>query len=568
MQNLFILLLVGLIASGLQAQNCNCDHIFNDLSTTDVNIIHASSIDYDPGDTFCVQGGEQIAGLRFLGFKGTAAQPLTFINCDGAVVINELPHAGITFIESEHIRITGTGDPDHEYGFHVAQSGPGQVGVSVTGFSTDIEIDHIEIENTGFAGIMAKTDPRCDDPPTWRANGFVLRNLNIHHNYIHHTYGEGIYIGYSGGYKVNSNLTCAGQDRFGHWLENVEVHHNLLENTGWDGIQLNLVRSNGKVHNNTVLNWATSNEFYQDFVINLAGGVYEVYNNYLRSSGSNSGKGMQVISAQSGSKFYNNTIINPESHGIFFHARHEYDNPEEGYYIINNTVIRPGRSGFFYDAEIKESQSPSQIGTRQNDAAMYFVNNLVVSPGTDYGNFPTWKLEPESFFDFNTPDTRDAQLPTIYSNFVTRRMDTVGLVNPAQNLYAPLSANSVLVDRGSSAIPFSIGFDMLNVARPFNGAFDIGAYEYQQGTPTSTTAASASPTFSLYPNPGQASQLYIDLAQDDTEVRVYAANGQLHYHDLHQEGVQRLSLDDLPAGVYWVNIRDAEHTQTRQLILK
>lgn len=566
MQKILFLTLLSLFACGLQAQNCNCDHTFSDLSTTDVNIIHATSIDYDPGDTFCVEGG-QIAGLRFLGFKGTETQPLTFINCGGAVVINEQPHAGITFIESEYIHLTGTGDADHEYGFHIAQSGAGQVGVSLTQFSTDVEIDHIEIENTGFAGIMAKTDPRCEDPATWRVNGFVMRNLNIHHNFIHHTTGEGIYIGYSGGYRVNSNLSCAGQDRFGHWLENVNVHHNLLENIGWDGIQLNLVRANGKVHNNTILNWATSNEFYQDFVINLVGGKYEVYNNFIRSSGQNKGKGMQVISAQSGSKFYNNTLINPQSHGIFFHARHEFDNPEKGYYIINNTVIRPAQSGFFYDAEIKESFSTNLVGTRQNDAVVYFVNNLVVSPGTDYGNFPTWKLEPESFFDFNTPDTRDAQLPTIYNNFTTRRIDTIGLIDPTQNQYAPLSTNSVLVDQGSSAIPFSLDFDIVNTPRPFNGGYDIGAYEYEHTT-TSTTAVDAGSAFLLYPNPGRADQLMIDLPQNQTDIRVFNTSGQLQYHKMHSQGLQSLSLIDLPAGVYWVNIRHDSFTKTQQLILQ
>lgn len=565
MQNLFFLLLVGLLASGLQAQNCNCDHVLSNLSTTDINIIHASSIDYDPGDTFCIEGGE-IAGLRFLGFRGTAAQPLTFINCDGPVVIHENPHAGITFIESEFIHLTGTGDADTEYGFHVAQSGAGQVGISVRYLSTDIEIDHVEIENTGFAGIMAKTDPRCDDPLTWRVNGYVLRNLNIHHNYIHHTNGEGIYIGYSGGYKVNSNLSCGGQDRFGHWLEDVEVHHNILEDVGWDGIQLGLVRTNGKVHDNTVLNWATHGEFYQDFVFNLTGGTYEVYNNFLRSSGDNNGKGIQVISAQSGSKFYNNTLINPQSHGMFFHARHEFDKPNEGYYIVNNTVIRPGRSGFFYDAEITESLNPSLIGTRQNDAELYFVNNLVVSPGSDYGNFPTWKLEPESFFDFNTPDTRDAQLPNIYGNLATRRVDTLNLVNPAQDMYAPISSTSELVDRGSSAIPFNISFDMMNVARPFNGAYDIGAYEYQSN-PTSTSTPSAPVAFALYPNPGVASQLKIELTEEESEVRVFDNIGQLRYRKRHSQGHQSLDLNDLPAGIYWVNVRSDNRMQTRQLIL-
>ncbi len=266
------------------AQNCECDHVLDNLSATNVNIVAASSFDYNPGDVFCIRGG-QIAGLRFLGFRGTSEQPLTFINCDGAVLISETAHAGISFIESAHIHLTGTGDVDVEYGFHVTQSGANAMGINIRAFSSDFEIDHIEIENTGFAGIMAKTDPRCDNPQTWRVNGFVLRNLNIHHNYIHHTNGEGIYVGYAGGYRVNSNVTCAGQARFGHWLEDVDVHHNLIESTGWDGIQMSLVRTNGQIHDNIILNWATASEFYQDFVMNILVGPYEVNKTYIRSSG-------------------------------------------------------------------------------------------------------------------------------------------------------------------------------------------------------------------------------------------------------------------------------------------
>ena len=94
-QKFICLLLAGLLASALlQGQDCNCDHVLNDLSATDINIIHANTIDYQPGDVFCVPAG-QIAGLRLLGFQGTAAAPLTFINCGGQVVINEDPHAGI-----------------------------------------------------------------------------------------------------------------------------------------------------------------------------------------------------------------------------------------------------------------------------------------------------------------------------------------------------------------------------------------------------------------------------------------------------------------------------------------
>ena len=63
-----------------------------------------------------------------------------------------------------------------------------------------------------------------------------------HDNYIHHTGGEGVYVGYTGWYKVSSNKTCnPDEEVFGNLLENVNIHHNNFDSTGWDAIQVNLV---------------------------------------------------------------------------------------------------------------------------------------------------------------------------------------------------------------------------------------------------------------------------------------------------------------------------------------
>ena len=88
---------------------------------------------------------------------------------------------------------------------------------------------NVEIKNTGFAGIMAKTDPTCSNPKTWRTGGYILQNLNLHHNYIHDTFGEGMYIGYTGGYMVESKKVCDGEYAFGHFLENVQIYDNIVE---------------------------------------------------------------------------------------------------------------------------------------------------------------------------------------------------------------------------------------------------------------------------------------------------------------------------------------------------
>ena len=58
--------------------------------------------------------------------------------------------------------------------------------------STNFEVDHIEIANTGFAGIISKTDPVCNLSKN-RGN-FTQYQSVFHDNYIHNTSGEGMYM--------------------------------------------------------------------------------------------------------------------------------------------------------------------------------------------------------------------------------------------------------------------------------------------------------------------------------------------------------------------------------------
>ena len=110
---------------------------------------------------------------------------------------------------------------------------------------------------------MAKTDPKCSDVSTLREGGFVMRNINIHHNRIRNTLGEGIYIGYTGSQLVTSNLSCDGNPVFAHWIEDVTIAHNRIHRTGLDAVQLNLVEKNGIIRDNRIGRYATRNEVFR-----------------------------------------------------------------------------------------------------------------------------------------------------------------------------------------------------------------------------------------------------------------------------------------------------------------
>jgi hypothetical protein len=548
--------------SDCYAQSCSCDHTISGLSTTAVNQIFSSSFTYSPGDTFCILS-DSVAGLRFLGFEGTIDSPITIINCGGEVVVDEPQYSGISLRYCKYVELSGNGDPAVDYGFHVIGTGLGAMGVNLTHFDTDIEIHHTQIEGTGFAGIVAKTDPNCNDSTTWRSSGYIFKNLHIHHNYIHHTVGEGMYIGYTGGYKVFSNKICNGNYVFAHWLEGVDIHHNILENTGWDGIQVNLVRQDCKIHHNIITDWATANEFWQNFLMSIGGGVYEIYNNFSYNTPGLPGKGIQMMSCQSNSKFYNNVIINPDDHGLILHARHEYDDSTNGYYVLNNTIINPSKSGVLYNSRIVYSLDSNLIYFDQDNVPFICRNNLIANPGSDYGSMVNWREEAECFYDFNVPSTRDSQVVNIHHNVSTRDLDTIGVTDSLNNDYSPLDINSALYNTGFDVSVFNVNMDIDDIIRPQDLFYDIGAWEFVTLTNTKLREEEKLPL--VYPNPFD-DFIIIDNVGINQNVELMNLMGQIVFSSKILKN-NRLDLRHLEPGIYLLNIYNFQQNLSKTSII-
>ena len=558
----FSIFCLVLLSDNCYAQSCNCDHTINGLSTTAVNQVYNTSYNYSPGDTFCIMS-DTLAGLRFVGFEGTIDSPLVIINCGGQVVVKENMYSGIELKLCKYIELSGSGVPGLEYGFNVIQTGNGLMGVGLSAFDTDIEVHHIDIENTGFAGIMAKTDPDCNDSSTWRSSGYVFRNLHVHHNYIHNTGGEGMYIGYTGGYKVISNKVCNGNYVFGHWFEGVNIHHNILENTGWDGIQVSLARQDCKIHHNTFTDWGTANVTWQNFMMSLGGGVYEIYNNFGYNTPGNPGIGLQLISGQSGSIFYNNVIINPGGHAMFLHSRHEFDDASSGYYVLNNTIINPAGSGVFYNPRITQSLDSNLIFFDQDDVPFICRNNLIANPGSDYGSGPIWKDEAECFYDFNAKNTRDSQLVNIHHNISTRDLDTIGITDSLNNDYSPLDLNSALYNTGFDVSVFNVNTDINDVLRPQGLFYDIGAWEFMTMSNTIFTQEEELPV--VYPNPFE-DYIFIDKSGRYQKVELIDLLGQIVYTG-NAIVNNRIDLSHLVPGVYLLNFYNIKHNLSQTFML-
>ncbi|SEE57538.1 Por secretion system C-terminal sorting domain-containing protein [Tenacibaculum sp. MAR_2010_89] len=543
--------------------NCNCDHYISNLSATNFNLINGNSFDYKPGDIFCIASGEY-KGIRLVNFNGSQNNPLIFKNDGGKVIFSETTYPAIELKESTFIKFTGTGNTENKYGFIVTAN---TTAIGITEFSSDIEMDHIKVERAGFAGFMAKTNPRCNNPKTWRRNGFIMKNIKLHDNYIKDTEGEGFYIGSTDGYKVKTRLKCNDEYAFPHWLENIEIYNNSIENVGWDGIQVNLVRKNGQIYNNTITGYGTStNNGYQKFAMSIGGGRYSVYNNYIKNL--NDGKGMQFISTQSGTMIYNNVMINPKSDAIFIHSRHQLEDKTRAYYVLNNTIINPEKSGVKLYTHITESSNPNLLNTLQSSIPSYFVNNIIVNPGNNYETTGTWKNIDENYFDFNAPDEKNMLKKYISSNLLSKNIDTLGFSDSLNNNYTPKNSSSSMVDTGEDLVKFGITNDFNGISRPLNNAFDIGAYELKNVS-NSLHVKSFKPESkiitTLYPNPTN-NYIIINTFLKINSAIFYDIKG--NFIEKKENPSNKISISNLKEGLYFIRINYENTTEVLQIIKK
>jgi len=194
-----------------------------------------------PGDTICLEPGRrQLQHFKHL--HGTASQPILITNCpEGQVLIGTDHYYGFTLDSVSHVRISGSGSKDHEFGIWVDGTSAG-MGVGVGGLSQHVEIDHLRISDISFAGIMVKQDFGGNPPEPWP----IFDGLYIHHNWIHDVGGEGMYLG-----ETKSP---------GMVFKNVDVSYNLIQRTGWDLMQIANMVENIDIHHNIMLDGGLAQE--------------------------------------------------------------------------------------------------------------------------------------------------------------------------------------------------------------------------------------------------------------------------------------------------------------------
>jgi hypothetical protein len=425
------------------ASTTTCGCTYTVPVSTNTITVDGKTLGIKPGAVICLKGGATYKNIVFKNLRGTAIAPITIRNCGGTATLNATgTYFGIKTQLSSYIRITGgTGST---YGIKV---NGGQHSVTLEYLTTNVEVDHIEVANSGFSGIMAKTDPSCDNA-TIRGN-FVMRDVILHDNYVHDTAGEGFYVGHSF-WEKGVTLSC-GQ-RYPHAIEGVKIYNNIVKNSGWEAIQVGSAPTGADVYNNRIENYGTKNKLYQNHGVQFSEGAPgKFYGNFIKG-----GKGNGLIIMGNAENFiHDNVIVNAGMDGIFIEDR----TTGAGFKVINNTIINPGDNGIRLYSDL----------VLMNNV----YNNIVVNPGA-YSRY-TYPRSGNDAYVYLLNKTMKVQM---LNNHFTRDINSVKFVNAAADNFALTSASPV-VNKGTNIAAFSILLDYALKPRLNGTAYDIGAYEFQ-----------------------------------------------------------------------------------------
>lgn len=430
-----------------KAQSCGCD-ITVPLSQT---LIDGANNSIQPGKVICLTAGTR-QQLKIRNLTGTAANPIIIKNCGGKVNISASYGYGMWIENSKFFQITGTGSSD-QYGITVnTQNKTGSVGIKIWLKTTNVELDHVEVYNTGFAAIEAKSDPKCD--LSTNRGVFTMYDLRFHDNYVHESGSEGFYIGFSfpSGYSKTSG--CTGTILYPHDIVGCKIYNNKVLNAKADGIQVSCVTSGFEMYNNEIINYGVAPfAAYQNSGImigGLTGGV--IYNNLVKNG---PGNGINISGGSGNNLVYNNVVVDAGDMGIFVDELPGIVNNQGGYKFINNTIINAGIDGIRFNTEL----------TPNNQAK----NNIIINPGS-------------GVYIRKQANVSVAEI----TNFFNTSISSVNFTNSSTGDYS-LQSSSLAKNAGTNVSSLGIISDKTGNPRPSGSSYDIGAYEFQEGTTVNIT---------------------------------------------------------------------------------
>jgi hypothetical protein len=436
MKAFFLTLLMVVSTLPMFAQDCNCNYTVKSGEW----LVDGAAAKIGPGSVVCIPAGVRGA-LTLKNFVGSATNPIIIKNCGGKATFKNSSSSsyGLKIQNSKYFKLTGTGTPSIEHGIEI--DGP-HVGLTLESLSTNFEVDHIKVMNTGAMGISAKTDPTCDQA-TWKGN-FTMRDVVFHDNLVERTGSEAFYIG-SSHYTTGVTKTCNGSSvrLWEHSLENVKVYKNVTRVTGRDGIQVGGAIRNTEIYDNVVENYGTKQlDGHMSGIQINPGTVAKTYNNLIKN-GNGPGYGI-FVTGDGGNVVYNNIIINSKNGGIFCDDRGT--TPGTKFAFINNTIINAGLNGIrMYSRETKGN---------------ILSNNIIVGVSSNY-------IDKRSGVDLIESN-----------NLFTQDINSVKFANVGNQDYRLLEG-SPAIDKGMNTSALGVITDFGRLRRPSGVAYDIGSYEFQ-----------------------------------------------------------------------------------------
>lgn len=413
-----------------------------------------NKINIRPGQIICLDASMAYKTIKFSNIKGTPRQPIIIRNCGGVAFIS----AGLRFEQCENLKLLGDGDPKNKYGIKVSTQK--SFFITFEMFTTDFEMARVEVagynkngigENSGFAGIGVKTSPYQDcklfSDSTRQA--WIMRNVNIHDNYVHDVGGEGMYIGH-GFYSGRKEKKCDFKT-WSHSIVGLRLHHNIVENTGWDGIQIKNADADCEVYNNIIRNYGTKNHGAHNEGLMLADGVTgKAYNNLIDTG---TGHGI-MFQGMGNNDIFNNIVLNAGEDG--FNGTGSVMGiylPDGYYHIFNNTIYNSKEDGFTF------------FNSRGGEKLI--MNNLVIKAGG--------KLYPKGA-KVQLANNIFAQDSTLVHFIKTGTGQNINRVTT--EILKPYSG---IIDTGVDVRQYlpSLSFDFYNQKRPKGKSFDIGAIEFE-----------------------------------------------------------------------------------------
>ncbi|MCA9664443.1 MAG: right-handed parallel beta-helix repeat-containing protein [Myxococcales bacterium] len=406
------------------------------------SLIDGKALGVQPGDVICLAAGTR-KQLIMRDVVGSAQSRVVIKACAGRVEIRGATSHGFLVLSSQHFQISGSGVAGQTYGIYIGATPAGSHGLALGGKSSDYEVDHLEIDSSGFAGIMAKTDPSCSERDL---RSFVQRNTRFHHNHIHDVGGEGFYVGYSW-WPQRDDVDCSGQKVtfYPHEIEDVEIDHNLIERSGWDGLQVGCATKNARIHHNVIRDHGREQVQYQTSGMQInAGTAADIENNDVRA-GSAKGGGL-VIFGLGDNRIANNVVVDVGGTGIYIGDRAKAGTR---FVLLNNTIVRPDGDGIRF-------ASRNTVGNQA-------INNLVIAPSSK------------------------VDVARVYQDVDLSEATNLGFADVASAKldadFRPL-AGSPVIDKGSAVASYGLSTDLDDRARPDpSGLVDVGAYEYYSAPP-------------------------------------------------------------------------------------